>query len=90
MALDWAEYGIRVKVVSPGTTDTPLMRAALTPNVVAQRCDRIPLGRLGLSGETADAIVFLASPMASYIFGQNMNCDGGLSQGLMFQKFNEI
>lgn len=90
MALEWAEYGVRVNVVSPGTTSTPLMRAVLTPEVIKQREARIPLGRLGFASELADTIVFLASPMASYITGQNLNCDGGLSQALMVQKFNDI
>ncbi|MGN1287057.1 MAG: SDR family oxidoreductase [Bradyrhizobium sp.] len=56
--------------------------------MVQQRAARIPMERLGQPSELADTIVFLASPMASFITGQNLNCDGGLSQALMVQKFN--
>ncbi|HMN70468.1 MAG TPA: SDR family oxidoreductase [Rhodoblastus sp.] len=88
MAMEWVGDGVRVNVVSPGTVETPLMRAVLTPDVIEQRAARIPMGRLGQPSELADTIVFLASPMASFVTGQNVNCDGGLSQALMVQKFN--
>jgi NAD(P)-dependent dehydrogenase (short-subunit alcohol dehydrogenase family) len=88
MALEWDKDGIRVNVVSPGTIDTPLTRANMTPSVVADREARIPLGRLGTPGELADLIVFLASPAASFVTAQEVNCDGGLSQSLLAQKFH--
>jgi len=87
MALEWARDGVRVNVVSPGTIDTPLTRSNMTPAVVADREAKIPLGRLGVAGELADIVVFLASPAASFITAQEVNCDGGLSQALMVQKF---
>jgi NAD(P)-dependent dehydrogenase (short-subunit alcohol dehydrogenase family) len=87
MALEWAADGIRVNVVSPGTIDTPLTRANMRPEIIAQREAKIPLGRLGVSSELADTVVFLASPAASFVTAQNVNCDGGLSQSLMVQKF---
>lgn len=88
MALEWAADGIRVNVVSPGTIDTPLTRANMTPEGIAAREAKIPLGRLGAPGELADLVVFLASPAASFITAQEVNCDGGLSQSLMVQKFH--
>jgi NAD(P)-dependent dehydrogenase (short-subunit alcohol dehydrogenase family) len=88
MAMEWVKYGIRVNVVSPGTVETPLMRAVLNPDDIQQRAARIPMRRLGQPSELADTIVFLASPMASFVTGQNLNCDGGLSQALMVQTFN--
>lgn len=87
MALEWAADGIRVNCVSPGTIDTPLTRANMREDIIASRETRIPQGRLGTPGEVGDLIVFLASPVASYITAQDINCDGGLSQALMFQKF---
>jgi len=87
MALEWAADGIRVNVVSPGTIDTPLTRANMRPDIIAQREARIPLGRLGVASELADTVVFLASPAASFVTAQEVNCDGGLSQSLMVQKF---
>jgi NAD(P)-dependent dehydrogenase (short-subunit alcohol dehydrogenase family) len=87
MALEWAKDGIRINVVSPGTIDTPLTRGHMTPAVIADREAKIPLGRMGAPGELADTGVFLASPAASFITAQEMNCGGGLSQSLMVQKF---
>lgn len=88
MAMEWVADGVRVNVVTPGTVETPLVHAVLTPDIIRQRAGRIPMGRLGQASELADTIVFLASPMASYITGQSINCDGGLSQALMVQSFN--
>ena len=87
MALEWAPDGVRVNVVNPGTIDTPLSRANMTPQSIAAREASIPLGRLAHPGEVADLIAFLASPAASFITAQDFNCDGGLSQNLMAQKF---
>jgi NAD(P)-dependent dehydrogenase (short-subunit alcohol dehydrogenase family) len=87
MAIEWAKDGIRVNVVSPGTIDTPLLQANMTPTVKAERAAKIPLGRLGIPEEIADTVLFLASPAASFLTGQEVNCDGGLSQSLMVQKF---
>lgn len=81
MALEWAADRIRVNVVIPGTVETPLTRH-VRPEVLAERAQQIPLGRLGLPSELGDLIVFLASPAASFITGQAINCDGGFSQNL--------
>lgn len=79
MALEWAVDGIRVNVVIPGTIDSPLARKMQSPEVRAQRFRQIPLGRLGYASEMADLAVFLASPAASFITGQAINCCGGFS-----------
>jgi NAD(P)-dependent dehydrogenase (short-subunit alcohol dehydrogenase family) len=81
MALEWAVDRIRVNVVIPGTVDTPLTRH-VRDEVLAERAQQIPLGRLGYASELGDLIVFLASPAASFITGQTVNCDGGFSQNL--------
>ncbi len=84
MALEWAEYGIRVNCVAPGATDTRLYNAIFTvlPEDEAkarkqQAAERIPLKRIGQPSELADAILFLASPAASYVTGQSFAVDGG-------------
>ncbi len=79
MALEWAVYNIRVNVVIPGTIDSPLARKMIRPEVLADRERTIPLGRLGYPSEMADLAVFLASPAASFITGQAINCCGGFS-----------
>jgi len=84
MALEWAEYGIRVNCVAPGATDTHLYRAtfAVLPENEAevrkqQAAERIPMKRIGQPSELANAILFLASGGASYVTGQSFAVDGG-------------
>lgn len=79
MALEWAVDNIRVNVVIPGTIDSPLARKMQSPTARAARFRSIPLGRLGYASEMADLAVFLASPAASFITGQTINCCGGFS-----------
>lgn len=83
MALDYAGKGIRVNCVCPGAIDTPMLRWAASrapdPEAVIRTCDRMhALGRIGRPEEVANAIVFLASPMASFITGAALLVDGGM------------
>ncbi|WP_175817248.1 SDR family NAD(P)-dependent oxidoreductase [Burkholderia diffusa] len=82
MALEWAQYGVRVNAVNPGTIDTPLCRATVPEHVLTERATKIPMGRLGTPTEMANLIVYLASPAASYITAQVIACDGGHSQSM--------
>jgi NAD(P)-dependent dehydrogenase (short-subunit alcohol dehydrogenase family) len=78
VALEIAKSGIRVNVVAPGPTDTGMLtRFTETPENKAALVTTVPLGRLGLSEELADAIVFIASDQASFITGHVLNVDGG-------------
>jgi NAD(P)-dependent dehydrogenase (short-subunit alcohol dehydrogenase family) len=81
-AVDLAEHGVRVNCVCPGTTDTPLVRAAVnrTPDPVAarRRLESIrPLNRLGTPEEIASAILYLSSREAGYATGAILSIDGG-------------
>src|SRR5258708_32848595 len=77
VALELAKSGIRVNGVAPGPTDTGMLtRFTRTPENKAALVTTGPLGRLGLSEEMANAIVFLASDQASYITGHFLNFDG--------------
>lgn len=83
MALDYAKKGIRVNCVCPGAIDTPMLRWAASlapdPQEVIETCDRLhALGRMGRAEEVADAIAYLASPMASFITGAALVVDGGM------------
>jgi NAD(P)-dependent dehydrogenase (short-subunit alcohol dehydrogenase family) len=78
VALEIAKSGIRVNAVAPGPTDTGMLtRFTGTPENKAASVTTVPLGRLGLSEELADAIVFIASDKASFITGHVLNVDGG-------------
>ena len=80
VALELARSGIRVNAVAPGPTDTGMLtRFTETPENKAALVTTVPMGRLGLSEELADAIVFIGSDAASFITGHVLNVDGGKS-----------
>jgi NAD(P)-dependent dehydrogenase (short-subunit alcohol dehydrogenase family) len=80
MALDLAPYGIRVNTVAPGFIDTQALRDGLPGGGFVDRVARYtPLGRLGRPEDIARAVVYLASEEASYITGQVLNVDGGIT-----------
>jgi NAD(P)-dependent dehydrogenase (short-subunit alcohol dehydrogenase family) len=69
-----------VNGVAPGPTDTGMLtRFTKTAENKAGLVAQVPLARLGLSEELANAIVFIASDEASYITGHILNVDGGMS-----------
>ena len=78
VALELAKSGIRVNAVAPGPTDTGMLtRFTGTPEKKAALVTTVPMGRLGLPDELANAIVFVASDEASFITGHVLNVDGG-------------
>ena len=82
LALDLAEYGIRVNCVCPGITDTPMFRfhvnASHDPErTLVERCGRVPLGRMLSPREIADAVLYLSSNRASGITGTELVVDAG-------------
>jgi gluconate 5-dehydrogenase len=78
LALDWAEHGIRVNAVGYGFIETDLTSGMLSHLHIAPRLlARTPLGRFGKVSEVAGAVIFLASPSASYVTGHTLMVDGG-------------
>ncbi|OLZ50837.1 SDR family NAD(P)-dependent oxidoreductase [Amycolatopsis keratiniphila] len=77
-ALEYGSRGLRVNSVSPGLIDRPGLDDAWPEGVHRWR-QASPLGRLGTPGDVANACLFLASPLASWITGHNLTVDGGVS-----------
>lgn len=79
MALELAQYGIRVNALAPGVTDTDLVRHRLATDAeyANQTLQRIPLNRIAAPEEMAAAASFLLSDGASYVTGSTLVVDGG-------------
>lgn len=75
LARELGPKGIRVNAVAPGITNTDMMKA-VPENVIKGLVSQVPLRRIGEPEEVADAFVFLASSMASYITGVVLSVDG--------------
>nr|WP_137677171.1 SDR family oxidoreductase [Parerythrobacter lutipelagi] len=80
LAAAWAREGIRVNGIAPGFVATKMTRVTTdNPERLEGALKRIPLRRMGEPSEMAGASLFLASPLASYILGQTLVVDGGLT-----------
>jgi len=77
LAVAWGVDGIRVNSVNPGWTMVDRIAEDLTDEEI-EYLDRIhPLGRIGRPEDVADAVLYLASDMSSFVTGQNLVVDGG-------------
>jgi NAD(P)-dependent dehydrogenase (short-subunit alcohol dehydrogenase family) len=74
LATYWGEYGIRVNCIAPGGVES-----GQNSNFISNYSERVPLGRMGKANEIAATVIFLASENASYINGQTIAVDGGLT-----------
>ena len=84
LANEWGPHGIRSNVVSPGMVITPMSQAFYdTPGVTERRSTVVPMRRVGMPQDMADAILFLASDRASYVNGDEIMVDGGYANMLM-------
>lgn len=83
-ALDLAVKNIRVNVVLPGGTDTPMLSSTSErfPGFRQDLLARTPLKRLASTSEIADTIIYICSPAASYVTGSTVVVDGGLTARL--------
>lgn len=75
LARELGPFNIRVNAVAPGVTETDMVKALPEP-VVQGIVSKIPLGRVGKPEDIANAFLFLASDMASYITGEILSVDG--------------
>ncbi len=80
VAIEWGPHGIRANTVSPGYTQTPMTSPIFADPVSGRpRLSRVALGRVAQPSEIADVVVYLCSPQASYLTGQNIVVDGGVT-----------
>lgn len=84
LAQEWAVDGIRVNTVCPGMIRTPLTEAVYQDAAtLAKRESLVPLGRIGRAEDVGATVAWLASPGASYMTGQNLVVDGGVSDHML-------
>ena len=79
IAVESASFGIIANIVSPGYVDTDLTRQNNSDSQILELETRIPIGRLAKPHEIAEVVGFLASSDNSYITGQTLNVDGGVT-----------
>ena len=89
LALEVAKDGILVNAVCPGIIETPMkyreridggLLRNMTPEEVAEEdASQVPIGRTGTPQDVANVVLFLASPLASYLTGQAINVTGGMT-----------
>jgi gluconate 5-dehydrogenase len=80
LATEWARFGIRVNGIAPTFTRTPLVADYLNdPEFYQGLVNRIPLGRVCETSDLAGLAIFLASEASSFITGQNIFVDGGIT-----------
>lgn len=79
-ALEFAKSGIRINAILPGPVDSPIVNQVeqATPGYKAMITGMVPMARMGLAEEIADAIIWLCSDSSSYVTGANIPIDGGM------------
>lgn len=93
LAAELADDGVRVNLVAPGRTLTPLWtnradkmaaeQGRSQEDVLEEFSRDIPMRRFGTADEIARNVIWLSSPCASYVTGQALNVDGGIARGLL-------
>lgn len=83
MATDWAKHGLQVNSIAPGYFATPLNQTLIDdPAFCEWLANRTPAGRWGEVGELVGAAVFLASDASSFVNGQTLFVDGGITASI--------
>lgn len=86
MAQEWGPLGLRVNAIAPGFIDAGLSTPFFKDkDIRSQRENAVPIRRLGLAEDIANAVAFLASDSASYVSGHQLVVDGGVAMSLLSQ-----
>lgn len=75
LACEWSPLGVRVNCIAPGYVETPMVDELLDADPSA----RVPMSRMAQAEEIANVVLFLCSPLASYVTGAILPVDGGWS-----------
>jgi NAD(P)-dependent dehydrogenase (short-subunit alcohol dehydrogenase family) len=82
LAVEWGRHNVRVNCIAPGLVRTDFARALWeNPDALQKRNETTPLGRIGEPDEIAGAAILLASPAGSFMTGQTIVIDGGVTIG---------
>ncbi|MBI3554414.1 MAG: SDR family oxidoreductase [Elusimicrobia bacterium] len=83
LGVEWAARGVRVNAIAPGFIDTPQSRERLWPEewIREELLSEVPGRKFGTELDVANAVLYLASPLASYVTGEVLVVDGGESLG---------
>jgi dihydroanticapsin dehydrogenase len=89
MGVELAKHNVLVNAVCPGIVETPMkhrerveggvIRGMTAQEIYEEDCSQIPLGRTAEVSDVANVVLFLASPLASYMTGQAINVTGGMT-----------
>ncbi|MFD4351197.1 SDR family NAD(P)-dependent oxidoreductase [Nocardia sp. NPDC058518] len=84
LAVEWAQRGVRSNTIGPGFIRTPLTEGSYTDAKSKDaREQSVPMHRIGLPQDIADAVLWLASDRSGYVTGQHILVDGGLDHALL-------
>jgi len=84
LATEWGPRGVRSNAVSPGLIRTPMSEPFYaTPGVLERRTAVVPMRRIGVPEDVANAVLFLASDRSSYVSGDEITVDGGFTRMVM-------
>ena len=84
LAVEWGPMGVRSNAVLPGLVYTPMVKAMYDlPGMSERRAAVVPSRRIGRPHDVAQAVLFLASPRASYVNGAELLVDGGFTNNVM-------
>lgn len=77
-AREYAELGVRINAICPGTVDTPMFRRAFSAETVRELVAANPVGRLAAAEEIAAVAVWLCDDAPGFLTGETISVDGGL------------
>ena len=77
LSKELSRYNIRVNAVAPGLTDTEMMINSIPEKILQEKIQTVSLKRVAQPKEIANAVLFFASDLSSYITGQTLRVDGG-------------